>query len=80
MHEKFQPSLPSLKREEIPMPNSMCVGDLNGKESDLMEYVYFSYLTHYLTICIQAMAPKRSDITCRFHGIGEANNVRSLYY
>ena len=56
------------------MPNSMCVGELNGKESDLMEHVYFSDLTHYLTICMQAMAPKRSDITFISHGIDEANN------
>ena len=26
-----------------------------------------------LTICMQAMAPTRSDITCRSHGIDEAN-------
>ena len=55
------------------MPNSMCVGDLHGKESDLMEHVYFSDLTHSLTICMQAMAPTRSDITFRSHGIDEAN-------
>lgn len=31
MQEIFQPSLPSLKRGGMPMPNSMCVGDLHGK-------------------------------------------------
>ena len=73
MQESFQPSLPTPKRRGMPMPNSMCVGDLNGKEYDLMEHVYFSDLTYSLTICMQAMAPTRSDITCRSHGIGEAN-------
>ena len=73
MQKTFQPSLSSLKRGEKPMPNSMCMGDLNGKESDLMEHVYFFDLTHSLTICMQAMAPTRSDITFRSYGIDEAN-------
>ena len=55
------------------MPNSMCVGGLYGKKSDLMEEVYFSDLAHSLTICMQAMAPTRSNITCRSHGKDGAN-------
>ena len=55
------------------MPRSMCMGDLNGKGFDLMEYVYFFDLAHSLTICMQVMAPTRSDITCKYHGIDEAN-------
>ena len=72
MQKTFQPSLSSLKRGENPMPNSMCMGDLYGKESDLVEQVYFSNLAHSLTICLQAMAPTSSNITCRSHGNNEA--------
>ena len=52
MQEKFQPSLSSLKRGEKPMPNSMSMGGLYGKKSDLVEQVYFSDLENSLTICM----------------------------
>ena len=55
------------------MPNSMSMGGLYGKKFDLVEQVYFSNLAHSLTICMQAMAPTRSNITCKSHGKYGAN-------
>ena len=50
MQDSFHPSPPSLERGEVSMQNSMCIRDLNGKESDLIEHVYFSDLKNYFTM------------------------------
>ena len=75
MQKKFHPSLCSLKRGEKPIPNSMCVGGLYGKKSNLVEQVYFYYLGNSLTICMQAMAPTKSNFSCRSHGKYGANKI-----
>ena len=68
MQESFQPSLPSFERGEMSMHNSMCMSNLDGKESVHVKQVYFSICTCSFTNCMQAMTPKRSNVSCKSHG------------
>ena len=68
MQESFQPSLPCLERGEISMHKSMCMRDNVGKRSDHVKKVSFSDCTCSFTIFMQAMIPKRINVSCKSHG------------
>ena len=69
LQESFQLVLPSFERREIPMDNSMCMEDYDGKGYDQAKQVLFSDLSHSFTMFLQAMTPKWSNISCISHGI-----------
>ena len=73
MQESFQPFLPSFGRGGMPMHNSMCMRNYDGKESDHAKQVSFFDLSHSFTMFLQAMTPKGSDISCGSHGFWWAN-------
>ena len=68
MQELFQPFLPSLERGYNYMHNSICRRDIVGEKSDHVMQVSFSDLTYSFTIFMQAMTPRKSDVSCKSHG------------
>ena len=50
------------------MHNSMCMRGIDGEEYDHVSQVLFSNYTYSFTMFMQAMAPRRSDISCKSHG------------
>ena len=68
MQELFQPSLPSLERGERSMHNSMCMRDIVGEGSDHVKKVSISDFSYSFTMFMQAMTPRRSDVSCKSHG------------
>ena len=68
MKESFQPSLPSFERGDISMHHSICMRSIVGEEYDHVKHVLFSYFTYYCTMFMQAMTPRRSDVSCKSHG------------
>lgn len=73
MQESFQRFLLSFGRGKMPMHNSMCMRDYDGKESDHAKQVSFSDLSHSFSMFLQAMNPRGSEISCRSHGFWWAN-------
>ena len=73
MQESFQPVLPSFERRGMPMHNSMCMRNNDGKGSDHAKKVLFSIFSHYFTIFLQVMTPKGSERSCGSHGFWWAN-------
>ena len=78
MQESFQPFLPSFGRGGMPMHNSMCMRNYDGKGSDHENQVSFSNLSHSFIIFLQAMTAKGSEISCRSHGFWWANRNSEL--
>ena len=50
------------------MHNSMCMRDIVGEESDHVKKVSFYDFTYYFTMFMYAMAPRRSNVSCKSHG------------
>ena len=50
------------------MHNSMCIRGIVGKVSIHVKQVHFSFSTCSFTICMQAMTPKRSNVSFKSHG------------
>ena len=50
------------------MHNYMYRRNIDGEESDHVMQASFSDLTHYFTMILQAMTPKRSVVSCKSHG------------
>ena len=78
MQESFQPSLPSFERGERSMHNSMCMRDIVGEEYDHVKQVSFSDFSHPFTMFMQAMTPRRSDVSCKSHGKHWATKISKL--
>ena len=68
MKELFQPSLPSFERGERSMHHCICIRRIVGEGHTHVNHVLFSDCIHYFTIFMQAMAPRRSNISCKLHG------------
>ena len=63
MQESFQLFLPSLGKEETFVHNSMYRRNIDGEKSDHVMQASFSDLTHYFTMFLQDMTPKRSVVS-----------------
>ena len=50
------------------MHNSMCMRDIVGKGPVHVKQVLFSYYRCSFTIFMQAMTPKRRNVSCKSHG------------
>ena len=80
MKELFQLSLPSFERGERSMHNFRGMKGVDGEESDHVNQVLFSNCTYYFTMFMQAMAPRRSDVSCKSHGKCWATKISELGY
>ena len=68
MQESFQWFLLSLEKGEKFVHNSMYRRNIDGENSDHVMQASFSDLTHYFTMFLQEMTPKRSVASCKSHG------------
>ena len=50
------------------MHNSMCMRGIFGEEFDHVKQVSFSHFSYPFTMFMQAMTPRRSDVSCKSHG------------
>ena len=68
MKELFQPSLPSFERGDRSMHHSICIRRTVGEEHAHVRHILFFDCMHSFTMFMQAMAPRRSVISCKPHG------------
>ena len=64
----FHPYLPSFERKDRSMRHSNCMRSIVGEKSDHVKHVLVSDCIYSFTMFMQAMAPRRNNTSCKYHG------------
>ena len=68
MKELNKPSLSIFKGGDRSKCHSICMRRIVGKEHALVKHVLYYDCMHYFTMFMEAMAPRKSIISCKIHG------------